>query len=273
MKTILILWFAVAVHMAQPVTVLAAPSPGCPTDMIWDGSSCRYPVSFNKPTSCAEGEHKDTILTYIVQANKAAVSRLDSFRNLDGQFIELQIAKDALAETVPYFTNDVENGHLFQDVLNSSQFLQDWVDLSSADPSLGTLFFNPMGAAARQCFKGYQSSVESYSTTPPNAMIRFLNDEGRALVVDIFDISSSDDGSMFTFIARLAPPDSELHVPEGRCHTRQDLNAPHYHHNSKCADIILEYEESNAGVLENVQGKGVTIFLKFTVWVPPPNMG
>jgi len=221
--------------------------------MIWDGAACRHPVGFPR---CGSGEHADTIVTYILQAETVTVISLDSYEGYDGAFIELQIPKLALPGMVPYLTNVVSQGMLYQDVLNATRFMDEWVEMSLGLPP--GLFANPMRAAANQCFEKYQDESEQDSDTPPNAMIRFDKDVSKAILVDIFDVTATD--TEYRLIARMAPLSSEIHVPEGTCHTRQELGSPHYHHVSLCNDIILDYSIDYASNL--IWGGGMTAFIK-----------
>lgn len=134
-------------------------SPGCPAGMIWDGKSSRQPVGF---PHCGSGEHADTIVTYILQAEACTVTALDSYEGYKGDFIELQIPKLALPGTVPYLTNAVSHGTLYQDVLNATQFMDEWVEMSFGVPP--GLFANPMRAAANQCFEKYKMRVSKTAT-------------------------------------------------------------------------------------------------------------
>lgn len=225
--------------------------------MIWDGTKCRYPISYESSSAvrCNEGEHAPIIITYILQAARATVTVLDH------HYVEMEIPKDSLPSTTPYLTNDNAYGKLYQDILNTTQFMDDWVEISSNGDMASGLFANPMEAAANQCFKQYQAEVKDYVDAPPNAMIRFQSDAGRALLVDIFNVKST--GTSYVLTARPAPPSSELDVPEGRCHTKQDLDAPHYHHVSTCSDIILNYNIEEAS--QQIQGYGMTAFVKAIV--------
>lgn len=227
-------------------------SPGCPAGLIWDGTRCRQPRS---GSLCQDGEHSETILTYILRAETVNVKPLDSYEDFDGSFIELRIPKNTLPGTVPFLTNDIGGGQLFQDVLNTTQFMDEWVEMSArASPGR---FANPLQALANQCFTEYQGETEQNTDTPPNAMIRFDKDTSKATVVDIFDVTSTDTEYIVT--ARRAPIFSELGVPEGQCHRKQDLKSPHYHHVSLCCDIILDYAIDDALQL---QGGGMTAFIK-----------
>jgi len=98
---------------------LSKTSPGCPGGMIWDGAACRHPVGFPR---CGSGEHADTIVTYILQAETVTVISLDSYEGYDGAFIELQIPKLALPGMVPYLTNVVSQGMLLRQELGSPHY-------------------------------------------------------------------------------------------------------------------------------------------------------
>lgn len=89
-------------------------------------------------------------------------------------------------------------------------------------------------------------------------MIRFDKDISKAILVDIFDVTATD--TEYRLTARMAPLCSEILVPEGICHKKQDLESPHYHHASLCNDIILDYSIENASNL--IQGGGMTAFIK-----------
>lgn len=228
-------------------------SPGCKAGLIWDGTRCRQPR--NSTSLCQDGEHSDTILTYILRAETFNVIPRESYQDFDGSFIELQIPKSAIPGTVPYLTNDVDDGQLFQDVLNTTQFMDEWVEMSARAPP--GLFANPLQAVAHQCFTEYQGETEQNTDTPPNAMIRFDKDTSKAVVVDIFDVTSTDTEYILT--VRRASILSELGVPEGQCHRKQDLKSPHYHHVSLCCDIILDYPIDD---MSQLQGGGMTAFIK-----------
>lgn len=219
---------------------------------------------------CPPGQHADTILTYILQSSSATLVALkDGYKGLEGEFASLTVAPDALPLTVPYLTNQVSDGNLFQDVLNTTQFLDDWAKLSQqADPSKSE-FAMPGQAAANQCYNKYQdaSTEVQIDAVPSNAMVRVNADPSKAILVDIFDVSVAEDGS-YVFILRQAPNYSEMMVPEGQCHARQSLMAPHYHHVSQCMDIILDWNIKES----QVQGEGITMFIK-VLFLPPAAFG
>ena len=256
--------YAVVCVAVVALTILpwcvSSTSPGCPKDMIWDGTKCRYPMSYENINriKCKEGEHDDIIITYILQASRVTVKVLDQRTSSTSTFVEMEIPKDSLTSTMPYLTNDNAYGKLYQDVLNTTQFMDDWVEMSSRGDSASGPFANPMEAAANQCYKEYQTEVKDYIEAPPNAMIRFQNDAGRALLVDIFNVESR--GASYLLTGRVAPPSSTLDVPEGQCHSKQDLDSPHYHHVSTCSDIVLEYNIEEAS--QEINGYGMTAFVK-----------
>ena len=209
---------------------------------------------------CPPGQHADTLLTYILQSSSATLVALkDGYKGLKGEFASLSIAPETLPLTIPYLTNQVSNGNLFQDVLNTTQFLDDWAQLSKQGDPAKSQFAMPGQAAAKQCFDKYQEASTSakLDVVPSNAMMRINADPSKAIVADIFDVSVADDGS-YVFILRQAPNYSEMMVPEGQCHAPQSLAAPHYHHISQCMDITLDWNVKES----QVQGQGITMFIK-----------
>lgn len=204
---------------------------------------------------CPPGQHGNTLLTYILQSSSATLVALqDGYNGLEGEFAILMMAPDTLPLTVPYLTNQVGDGNLFQDVLNTTQFLDDWATLSlQADPCKSE-FAMPL-----QCYKEYQDATTEtrIDAVPPNAMMRIYDDPSKAILVDIFDVFVAEDGS-YVFVLRQAPNYSEIMVPEGQCHAPQSLMAPHYHHISQCMDIILDWNIKES----QFQGQGITMFIK-----------
>ena len=182
------------------------------------------------------------------------------------------MSKEGLPDTIPYLTNAVANGQLYQDVLNATKFLQGWVSLSLEDDDPSGVFGTLMkaGEDAKRCYKQNAEEAVSVNETTgnlsdasPNAMIRFENDDGRAWVVDIFDLR--DDGENYVMTVRSAPNGSEFEMTEGSCHAKMQMDMPHYHHSSTCAEIILDaYIAGGPGV----QGEGMTAFIKLVYGMP-----
>ena len=238
---------------------------------IWSTSGDEAALSTARITSydtpCEEGEHNEPLITYILHAPNATVRPLtEGYYNQSGKFSEIYVSKEGLPDTIPYLTNAVGNGQLHQDVLNATKFLQGWVYLSLDDNDPYGIFGSLMkaGEGARRCYKQEAEEAVSVNETTgylsdvsPNAMIRFENDDGRAWVVDIFDLR--DDGEYYVMTVRSAPNGSEFEMTEGSCHAKMQMDMPHYHHSSTCAEIILDaYIAGGPGV----QGEGMTAFIK-----------
>ena len=213
---------------------------------------------------CPPGQHATPVVTYILQSSSATLVALkDGYKGWKGEFASLKMAPDTLPLTIPYLTNQIGKGKLFEDVLNTTQFLDDWAALSEkADPSQSQ-FAMPGQAVSNQCYKQYhnESTEVEMDIVPSNALVRINADPSKAILVDIFDVSVAEDGS-YVFILRQAPEYSEIMVPEGQCHAWQSLILPHYHHTSKCMDIILDWNVEKS----MVTGQGITMFMKQLIW-------
>lgn len=224
---------------------------------IWNTSTGKNDSFTGKSAVCAdEGEHAAPLLTYTLQSNNVQVTPLDTgYMDFNGTFAEIRFNRSSIPSTVPYMMNMVADGILLEDVLNSTQFLDDWAWLSQR---AGTKFAMPGEIAAYQCFSEYDASNRSMSfdTAPPNALIRFDADPSQAVLVDIFNVRTDLDAYVLT--VRQAPIDSRLGVREGECHPVQSVDEPHYHHVPICSDLILAWNVE----LSQVDGLGMTAFIK-----------
>ena len=174
-----------------------------------------------------------------------------AYKGIQGTFAEAAFSLASVPASIPYVTNLVSDGVLKQDVLNTTQFLDDWVELSAQSNDAGDgLHAMPALAAAKQCFGKYQESVMQtvHDTVPPNAMIRFDSNPSKAVLVDVFDVRASDDGAGYVMTLRQVPAAAAATpAREGVCHAKQSLSADgtggeeHYHHQSTCLETILDW--------------------------------
>jgi hypothetical protein len=212
-------------------------------------------------------------LTYFLTSSAVKLTPLDvtAYKGIQGTFAEAAFSAASVPAVIPYVTNLVSDGVLMQDVLNTTQFLDDWVELSAQANDAGDgLHAMPALAAAKQCFGQYQESVTQtvLDTVPPNAMIRFDSNPSEAVLVDVFDVRASDDGAGYVMTLRQVPAAAAaLPAREGVCHAQQSISAggtgstEHYHHQSSCMETILDWNVEEASA---VDGDGMVMFIKLS---------
>lgn len=94
---------------------------------IWKGNEASNNSSFTVSGSCdASVEHDDALITYIL-----SVDEYELKQNPGTEFIDVYVPKTSLPSSMPYVINDVKNGALFENLLNTTKFLEDWSILSS----------------------------------------------------------------------------------------------------------------------------------------------
>lgn len=215
---------------------------------IWKNSDSEN-SSFALSDACdASAEHDDSLITYILTVG-------DYTLQPGGDFINVYVPNESLPSSMPYVINDVKNGALYQNLLNTTMFLEDWSLLSSQVNESNGEFAMPGYAAARQCYQDYELAAES-SPVPPNAMVVRHDDDKVERLVHVFSVVSEPDG----FVFRLLPvvdADPKI-LPEGQCHSYQNLSTPHFHHVSTC----LEYDANWVVGQNGTQGSGLTAFIK-----------
>jgi hypothetical protein len=230
---------------------------------IWNSSETKNESLTALEVCAEEKQHAGPLLTYVLQSSEVKVAPLvdpDAYdhKGFNGTFAEIRFNRSSLPSTVPYVMNEIDDGILFEDVLNSTQFLDDWAVLSE---NSGPLFAMPGEAASYQCYSKEEISANksmSFDASPPNALIRFDNDASIAVLVDIFDVRIDPSTGEFVLIVRQAPPNSQVGVREGSCHEIQNLDTPHYHHVPICMDMILSWNIE----LSQLDGSGMTAFIK-----------
>ena len=199
----------------------------------------------------ASNEHDSSLITYILSVGEFEISRKPG-----EEFVEVYVPEGSLPPVMPYVVNDVKNGTLFQNLLNTTMFLEDWSVLSSQANASAGEFAMPAYAAAKQCYKDYQYIVTS-SPAPANAMIVFHDEDTVERLSHVYSVSEEPGGFLFTVLP--VTDQSPETLPEGQCHSYQNLSSPHFHHASTC----LQYD-ANWAVSENkVAGSGLTAFIKF----------
>lgn len=232
-----------------------------------------------------DGEHDAPLLTYFLTSSAVKLTPLDvtAYKGIQGTFAEAAFSAASVPAVIPYVTNLVSDGVLMQDVLNTTQFLDDWVELSAQANDAGDgLHAMPALAAAKQCFGQYQESATQtvLDTVPPNAMIRFDSNPSEAVLVDVFDVRASDDGAGYVMTLRQVPAAAAATpAREGVCHAKQSISADgtgsaeHYHHQSSCMETILDWNVEEASA---VDGDGMVMFIKLRIQFvpnPPPIAG
>ena len=76
-----------------------------------------------------DGEHDAPLLTYFLTSSAVKLTPLDvtAYKGIQGTFAEAAFSAASVPAVIPYVTNLVSDGVLKQDVLNTTQFLDDWV--------------------------------------------------------------------------------------------------------------------------------------------------
>jgi hypothetical protein len=238
----------------------------------------RRPVSSYLPdrektsenTGCPPGQHSNTVVTIMMTSNNVTVTPLNSteLKGVNGTFGEITFPRTSMPELLPYVTNEPNDGRLYRDVLNTTEFLDDWASLAT-QLAERDVFFQPAGAAKKQCrtkdgsldpnnLMGADTITQNQS---PNAMIRFESDPFHAFVVDVFDVRATEDGQGYTLTFRQAPPDAALNPErEGQCHKELSLTDPHYHHTSACVETKAEWN------ITELSGQPAVVFVNTGTW-------
>ncbi|KAI8100955.1 hypothetical protein M9434_005339 [Picochlorum sp. BPE23] len=228
----------------------------------------RFPRKENatvEVSPCPEGSHRTPLNTYFVTTDSGSLRPLPGYaEDLPGDFVAITVPKSRLPASIPFVKNDLNEGRMYQDILNATDFFATWTNLAKqASPGNGT-FAMPGMDEAHQCFQRYQSIFEDISgkgleSTPSNALFVFGSSQNEAFVADIFDVL--DVGDSFEWHVRLAPGNSRMNVKEGECHDFQSFEQSHYHHASKC--LVMQ---SNNTVVE-LDGVPMTAFIRLTPFV------
>ena len=198
----------------------------------------------------ASVEHDDSLVTYILSMDEYELRQRPGT-----EFIDVYVSKDSLPSSMPYLINDVKNGVLFENLLNTTMFLEDWSILSSqTTASLGE-FAMPGYAAAKQCYQDYELDATS-ATTPPNAMVIRDDEPNVERLVHVYNVTEEPDRFIFTLLP--VKDEKPTILPEGQCHTYQNLSSPHFHHVSNC----LEYDADWIVGQNGTRGVGLTAFIK-----------
>jgi hypothetical protein len=219
--------------------------------------------------TCPEGEHNAALNTYFLTTSRVNVSDLPNPYKQDfGRFFEITIPKSSLPPTVPFVKTVMGEGKVYEDVLNSTEFLEMWSKLSAtADPDNGT-FAMPGLDEAHWCFQQYKAKFDALASgkglakSPANALLAFDTDSKETLVADIFAVI--DAGESYLMQVRLAPTNATMDTNESECHSYQSVNDPHYHHRSRCLSIETDEELVSS---EDVNGRGLTAFIKITPFI------
>ncbi|KAI8112142.1 hypothetical protein M9434_003466 [Picochlorum sp. BPE23] len=195
-------------------------------------------------------EHDDSLYTYILSIGEYSTAD-------GGEFVNVNVPKASLPPVMPYVINDAKNGSLYENVMNTTMFLEDWALLSSqANESAGE-FAMPAYAAAKQCYQDYQMQTKT-ADVPANAMVVFHDDNSVERLAHVYSVTEEQDGFIFTLLP--VTEDDPSILPEGTCHPYQSLSDPHFHHTSTC----LQYDGNWALGTSNVtEGSGLTAFIKF----------
>jgi hypothetical protein len=228
---------------------------------IWKGSDGTNEASLK--ATCPEGEHNTALNTYFVTTSSVNVSELpERYNPAFGDFLAITIPKSSLPPTIPFVKTSMTDGAVYHDVLNSTDFFDMWGELcKKADPENGT-FASPGLDEAHGCFQKNKdqfdplASGKGLSQAPANAMLVFESDSRETFVADIFSVEK--DADAYTLHARLAPANATLDHKEGVCHVHQSVYDPHYHHRSRCLQILPAVEITASAI----NGKGMTAFIR-----------
>ena len=114
---------------------------------------------------------------------------------------------------MPYVINDVKNGALFENLLNTTMFLEDWSTLSSQANEAQGEFAMPGYAAAKQCYSDYELRATS-STSPPNAMMIRHDEANVERLVHVYNVTEEPDRFIFTLLP--VKDEKPVILPEGQ---------------------------------------------------------
>jgi len=200
-------------------------------------------------------QHDDTLLTYVLSVGEYQIQR----QQTDGEFVDVFVPKNSLPDVMPYVVNDVANGTLYENVLNTSMFLEDWSVLSSRANASAGQFAMPAYAAAKQCYADYELMSTNSSTSakvPANAMVVFHDEDRVERLAHVYSVKEEPDQFVFTMLP--VTDDEPTIMKEGQCHVYQNLSSPHFHHASTC----LQYDAKWIVGDNKATGSGLTAFIK-----------
>lgn len=218
---------------------------------IWKGD-CGDTASFLPSGACdASVGHDDGLITYVLTINDFVIQRDPE----NSEFVEVTVPKESLPSVMPYLLNDAQNGALYQDVLNTTMFLEDWSTLSLQANETAGEFAMPGYAAAKQCYSEYEVDATS-SSVPPNAMVIRHDEQNVERLVHVYSVTEEPE----SFVFRLLPviDENPRIMQEGQCHPYQSMSDPHFHHVSTC----LEYDANWIVGQNATEGSGLTAFIK-----------
>lgn len=219
---------------------------------IWKNDDGSSTSSFALNDACdASVEHSDNLITYILSVEDYTIQQKPG----SSEFIDVFVPKESLPSAMPYLINDVQKGSLYEDVLNTTMFLEDWSVLSSQTNVTNGEFAMPGYAAAKQCYSDYEVKATA-SSVPPNAMVVRHDEDNVERLVHVYSVTEEPDRFVFTLLP-VADENPRI-LPEGQCHLYQNMTDPHFHHVSAC----LEYDANWIVEQNGTQGSGLTAFIK-----------
>ena len=219
---------------------------------IWKDSGCSNDTSIRSEDVCdASIEHDTSLITYILSIGEYEIQRASG----EEEFVEVYVPKDSLPPVMPYVINDKKNGTLYENLLNTTMFLEDWSILSAQGNTSQGQFAMPAYAAAKQCYKDYQYVAKS-SPVPANAMVIFHDEDNVEKLSHVYSVTDEPDRFVFTMLP--VTDEAPVTLPEGQCHPYQNLSTPHFHHASTC----LEYDANWVVGDNKAKGSGLTAFIK-----------
>ena len=195
-------------------------------------------------------EHNDNLVTYIL-----SVGQYEILPKPSSEFVDVVVPKDSLPAVMPYVINDVKHGVFDENLLNTTMFLEDWSALCLQMNETNGEFAMPGYAAAQQCYKEYRGVIQA-STTPPNAMVIRNDEEGVHRFVHVYNVTEEPERFVFTMLP--VTEDNPQILPEGQCHSYQNLSSPHFHHASTCSEYDANWIIGQNGT----RGSGLTAFIK-----------
>ena len=215
--------------------------------------------ALTQTTVCADGSHADPLVTYVLSVDDASLKVASPELSLDGVAVDVTIPKASLPSVMPFLVNDVTNGTLYQNLLNTTGFLEDWAELSALDNVSTSEFVMPAAAAAKQCVDSYEMDVStSVQNTPANAMVILHAQNGVHRMAQVYNVR--DEGDQIVLKMELVTGENATTpLPEGRCHEYQDLSLPHFHHASTCTELDADWIV-DVDSLGNTTG--LTVFVK-----------
>jgi len=233
---------------------------------IWNNEGQNTNIS-STYYACEDGSHADPLVTYILSVDDASLKAASPELSLaNGPAIDVTIPKRSLPSVMPFLVNDVINRTLYQNLLNTTGFLEDWADLSSLDNVSTSEFAMPAAAAAKQCFDDYEmmSMNNSVQSTPANAMVVFHDQNGVHHMAHVYNVKDKGDQIVLK-MELVTGGNATTLLPEGTCHQYQDVSLPHFHHASTCTTLDANWIE-DVDSLSN--STGLTLFIKLVAFQP-----